>query len=86
MRLARKMTQSDFREIAREMVNDARASLADLPNGLPDSPFTDGQYRLAARSGTPKTFARNIIQLVGEISPIEARTAVARYLEEWNAA
>ena len=86
MSLERKMTQTDFRKIAKEMVDDARASLADLPNGLPDSPTNDGQYALAAKHGTPKQFARSIIQAVGEISPLDARIAVTRYLPEWNQA
>jgi hypothetical protein len=81
-----KVSVADFQKIAKEMVANARASLADLPSGLPDEPTTEGQAALAAKHGTPQAFAKSLIQVVGEISPNEARRAVARYLEQWNAA
>lgn len=78
--------QELFRHAAGAMVREARASLADLPKGLPDVAETPGQRELQAKHGTPKAFAEACIQAVGEISPAEARGAVSRYLEEWRAA
>ncbi len=75
-----------FRHAAGAMVREARASASDLPHGLPDVASTPGQTALEAKNGTPKAFAELCVQAIGDISPAEARTAVARYLEEWRAA
>lgn len=75
-----------FRQAAGAMVREARASVADLPNGLPDAAETPGQRELQAKHGTPKSFAEACIRAIGEISPAEARAAVNRYLNEWRAA
>lgn len=74
-----------FRETAREMLREARESLGDLPQGLPDKAETPGQVALETKHGTPKAFAEACIQAVGEISPAEARAAVERYVKEWTA-
>lgn len=74
-----------FRQEAQKMIAEARDSVADLPNGLPDAAITPKQKELQTRHGTPKQFAEACIKAIGDISPAEAQAAVARYLNEWNA-
>jgi len=57
-----------------------------LFNALPDKASTEGQTKLRLAHGTPKEFARACIEAIGDISELEARNAVAKYLDEWNKA
>jgi len=75
-----------MREILKKMIEDVRKDNADLIAGLPNKAVNDAQRALEKKHGTPRSFAQAVVNAIGEISCLEAHTAIQRYLSRWNAA
>lgn len=59
-----------------------RAHFATLTNRA----TSKAQKQLARKHGTPKAFAQSCTMALGEISINEVNSAIAKYLDEWEAA
>lgn len=70
----------------REAVRQTRADQADVIAMMPNRATTAGQRALQRKSGTPRQFARAVVNAIGEISVQEAHATIRKYLEEWKAA
>lgn len=69
------------------MVQQTRENASWIWGDMPDNtPVSDAQFRLADAHGTPKEFARGLVECIGEISILEAQQAAEKYKREWNAA
>ena len=75
-------------QMAKQMVKQARARQAnvDIIAEMPNQAKTPGQRALRRKHGTPRTYARACVNAIGEITCLEARAAIRKYLREWNAA
>jgi hypothetical protein len=81
------MTKAEtYKEQIKRMVDGARAELEYLIDEMPDAATTAGQRRLQEKHGTPRQFAKDVIQAIGEISVPAAEAAIKRYEREWDAA
>lgn len=74
-----------IREI-REAIHQTRDDHADLIAAMPTKPKTAGQRVLQKKHGTPRAFARAVVNAIGEISVLEAQLAIRKYRDEWQAA
>lgn len=66
------------------MIEAARRKFSQDLAPMPDRPLVREQEKMAQKSGTPAQFAGRVTQAIGEISIDEARTAIQKYLKEWN--
>jgi hypothetical protein len=69
-----------------EAIMQSRKDNADLAAGCASAAKTKGQRELQKKHGTPKAFAEACINAIGEISVLEAMTAIQRYNKQWAAA
>jgi len=74
----------DLKQDYRRMKLTAQASLAYLINAMPNKAVTHRQRELEAKHGTPRIVAQKIVNMIGEISVDEARTAILRYRIDWG--
>jgi hypothetical protein len=70
----------------RETIRQTRDDHADVIAMMPDKATTAGQRALQKKHGTPRVFARAVVNAIGEISVLEANVAIRKYLDEWQAA
>jgi hypothetical protein len=68
----------------RMMIEEVRRNFSQDLAPMPDRPLVREQEKMAQKSGTPAQFADKVTQAIGEISIDEARTAIRKYLKEWN--
>lgn len=74
-----------LREI-REDIRATRDDHADVIASMPSKATTAGQRALQKKHGTPRAFARAVVNAIGEISVLEANLAIRKYRDEWQAA
>lgn len=74
-----------IREI-REAIHQTRDDHADVIAMMPNKATTAGQRALQKEHGTPRAFARAVVNAIGEISILEAQLAIRKYRDEWEAA
>ena len=70
----------------REAIHQTRDDHADVIAMMPDKATTAGQRALQKKHGTPRAFARAVVNAIGEISILEAQLAIRKYRDEWQAA
>lgn len=70
----------------REAIRQTRDDHADVIAMMPNEATTAGQRTLKKKHGTPRAFARAVVNAIGEISVLEANVAIRKYLDEWKAA
>lgn len=71
-------------EIIRRAIDEVRADNADLIEEMPTESKNDAQRALQAKHGTPHEFATACVNAIGEISCLEAHTAIQKYLKKWK--
>ena len=70
----------------RAQIAAARDDFSDVIAAMPNR-ATNGQQRsLQRKHGTPRAFARAVVNAIGEISVLEAGIAIRKYRDEWEAA
>lgn len=70
-----------------EVVHSAQADFGHRYWNLPMKAKNDAQRALEAKHGAPHTFAMACAKAVGDmVSVNEARTAIEKYCQEWEAA
>lgn len=74
-----------IREI-RQAIHQTRDDHADVIAAMPTRATTAGQRALQKKHGTPRAFARAVVNSIGEISILEAQLAIRKYRDEWQAA
>lgn len=79
-------TKDEALELFRSMREQTIADNADLIAEMPDEATTPAQEELKAKHGTPREFAKACVNAIGEISCLEAHTAIAEYKNKWDAA
>lgn len=67
----------------RAMVRQAQEDNCDVIDGMPDVATNAAQRALQDKHGTPKAFAAACVNAIGDISPLEAHTAIKRYRDLW---
>lgn len=70
----------------RQAIQETRADHADVIASMPNEATTAGQRALKKKHGTPRAFARAVVNAIGEISVLEANVAIRKYRDEWEAA
>ena len=70
----------------RQAIQETRNDHADVIAMMPNEATTAGQRALKKKHGTPRAFARAVVNAIGEISVLEANVAIRKYLDEWKAA
>ena len=75
-----------YQQIIWQMIRDVQDDNSDVINIMPNEAKTKEQRRLKRLHGTPRAFARACIAAIGEISVLEAHTAITEYHDEWKAA
>lgn len=70
----------------REAIRQTRDDHADVIAMMPNKATTAGQRALQKKHGTPRVFARAVVNAIGEISILEAQLAIRKYRDEWQAA
>lgn len=73
-------------EIIKRAIEETRADNADLIEEMPTEATNDAQRALQAKHGTPREFAQACVNAIGEISCLEAHTAIQKYLKQWEEA
>ena len=68
----------------RSAIKHAQSQSTSKFKHLPDKPSTPNQIRLASKHGSPRQFAIDASQAIGDISPAEALQAINAYLAQWN--
>lgn len=76
--------KTNYPELIREMIKQTREDNQDLIDEMPDKAKTKGQRDLKKKHGTPQEFAKAVVNAIGEISCLEAHTAIEKYEQEWN--
>ena len=67
-------------------IDAIREDNGDLIASMPTDATTPGQEELKRKHGSPRAFAQACNNAIGEISCLEAHTAIQDYLAKWNAA
>jgi hypothetical protein len=67
-------------------VQKARKDFKDVIASMPEKVTTAGQREMQQKHGTPREFARAVVDAIGEISVLEAHVAIRKYRDEWEAA
>ena len=80
------MTQEELKKQRAEMIDQIRADNGDLIASMPTDATTPGQEELKRKHGSPRAFAQACNNAIGEISCLEAHTAIAEYKAKWDAA
>jgi hypothetical protein len=80
------MNHEEAANMIRQMRDEVRADNGDLIASMPHDAKTPGQKKLAKKHGSPRMFAQAVVNAIGEISCLEAHTAIARYKKEWDKA
>jgi hypothetical protein len=75
--------ENEYVQLIRRMIEDTRADNEDLIMSLPNKAETDAQRELQAKHGTPREFAQACVNAIGEITCLEAHTAIERMLKRW---
>lgn len=70
----------------RQAIRATRDDHADVIASMPNEATTAGQRALRKKHGTPRAFARSVVNAIGEISVLEANVAIKKYRDEWEAA
>lgn len=73
-------------EIIQRAIAETRADNADLIAEMPHEATSPAQLILQTAHGTPREFAQACVNAIGEISCLEAHTAIQKYLKEWKEA
>lgn len=68
----------------RHAIKHAQSHSSNQFKHLPDKPRTPHQRRLALKHGSPRQFAIDASQAIGDVSPAEASKAITNYLHQWN--
>lgn len=80
------MNQQELQKQMAEMIDQIRADNGDLIASMPTDATTPGQEELKRKHGSPRAFAQACNNAIGEISCLEAHTAIAEYKAKWDAA
>lgn len=80
------MNQQELQKQMADMIDQIRADNGDLIASMPCDAVTPGQEALKAKHGSPRAFAQACNNAIGEISCLEAHTAIAEYKAKWDAA
>lgn len=76
-----------YPKIIRDAIMETRRDNDGLIASMPDASKTsEAQKKLAAKHGSPREFAQACVNAIGEISCLEAHTAIAKYKKQWEAA
>jgi hypothetical protein len=75
-----------YQKAIRTAIQQTRENNADVIADMPTKATTPGQRALKKKHGTPAEFAQACVNAIGEISCLEAHTAIAKYKREWLAA
>lgn len=74
-------------------IDDILLQLAEFKDGfrtifddMPDEAVNDAQRKLQAKHGTPREFAKALVEAIPTISGDEAHFHMRRYRAEWEAA
>ncbi len=78
-------TPNNYKEL-RAMIQATRDDNGDLIASMPHDAKTPGQRALAKKHGSPRMFAQACVNAIGEISCLEAHTAIAKYKKQWEEA
>jgi hypothetical protein len=70
----------------RAMIQATRDDNGDLIASMPHDAKTPGQIALKKKHGSPRMFAQACVNAIGEISCLEAHSAISRYKEQWEKA
>ena len=76
----------NIREEIKAAIDAIREDNGDLIASMPTDAATPGQEELKRKHGSPRAFAQACNNAIGEISCLEAHTAIQDYLTKWNAA
>lgn len=76
----------DIREEIKAAIDAIREDNGDLIASMPTDATTPGQEELKRKHGSPRAFAQACNNAIGEISCLEAHTAIAEYKAKWDAA
>lgn len=68
----------------RKAIKQTRGEHSDVIAMMPNKATTAGQRALKKKHGTPRAFARAVVNAIGEISVLEANVAIRKYLDEWE--
>lgn len=74
----------EFANLYRQMIEETRADNGDLIASMPHDATNDAQRALAKKHGSPRMFAQSCVNAIGEISCLEAHTAIQKYLKQWE--
>lgn len=80
------VSTEEIKAVMRTMLSAARAQCDWMLVGLPREAKTEGQRALAAKHGTPYEFGQSCINALDMIGVGEAKAAIDKYVDEWNAA
>jgi hypothetical protein len=80
------MSHAEAADMIRQMRDEVRADNGDMIASMPHDAKTPGQEALKKKHGSPRVFAQACVNAIGEISCLEAHTAIARYKEQWDKA
>jgi hypothetical protein len=80
------MNLDNVPEEVRRAIEETRADNADLINEMPNKATSAAQRILQAEHGTPREFAQACVNAIGEITCLEAHTAIQKYRKQWEEA
>lgn len=75
-----------YEQVYRTMIEAVREDNEDLVASMSNVAVTDGQRELERKHGTPRAFAQACVSAIGEITCLEAHTAIQKYKKQWEAA
>jgi len=74
------------KDLIKAAIDAVREQNGDLIASMPTDATTPGQEALKAEHGSPRAFAQACNNAIGEISCLQAHTAIAEYKAKWDAA
>lgn len=80
------MNQQELKKQMTDMIDQIRADNGDLIASMPCDAETPWQEALKAKHGSPRAYSQSVVNAIGEISCLEAHTAIADYKAKWDAA
>lgn len=80
------MSNEEIIKAIREMRDAVREDNGDLIASMPHDATTPGQEALKKLHGSPRMFAQACVNAIGDISCLEAHTAIQMYKLKWDQA
>jgi len=80
------MNLDNLPDEVKRAIEEVRADNADLIEDMPNEATSAAQRILQTEHGTPREFAQACVNAIGEISCLEAHTAIQKYKKQWEEA